>query len=283
MADDSITSGTGNVEGQPTGGPVDGQTTVEGTGNVEGQSGVVEGQGTTNSGTGGGNEDTFFDPQSLDGKPELQAAYKQMQRAFSKKMEDIKGHREKIDAYDAFMSDPVKEMQRLAGQMGYQLSRAEAAAIANENSASNEPQTWDDVYNTAEQRAYDRLKQEIGPVLNQVNDMRQSNMERLLDDNCPDWRVYEDEMTSNLKKHPSLANDPVSLYRLSVPSDVLESRATQAALKKMEGKAQSAQVSGGSTTNKQPQPGIPNKPMSFNDAVKAAKAKLAEEGVRLAT
>jgi hypothetical protein len=120
----------------------------------------------------------------------------------------------------------------------------------------------------------------MDPVLSGMTELRKSNLERYLDDNAPDWRTYEDDMTANLKKHPSLVNDPLTLYRLSVPPEVLESKAVQKALKKMEDKGHAAKVSGASSTTRKPQEGLPDGPISFDDAVRIAKARLAQEGVR---
>jgi len=110
--------------------------------------------------------------------------------------------------------------------------------------------------------------------------MKKQTIEHQLSDIDPTWQQYEDKMMDNLNSHPTLARDPATLYRLSVPQEVLESRAVQKALKKMEGKAQSSKASSGSTTSRKPQQGIPDKAMSFQEAVEAAKAKLAEEGIR---
>src|SRR5688572_9913001 len=52
-------------------------------------------------------EDSFFDPKSIEGKPELQAAYKQMQSAWTKKMQSVSSNKHKLEAYDRFEKDPV--------------------------------------------------------------------------------------------------------------------------------------------------------------------------------
>jgi hypothetical protein len=63
------------------------------------------------------------------------------------------------------------------------------------------------------------------------------------------------------------------LYKMSVPPEVLEARATKAALAKLKGSTDSANVSG-STTAKQTT-FESNGPLSFTQAVEAAKRKLA--------
>jgi hypothetical protein len=275
------TQGTVSGEGQPAAGSE--TTTPTGSGTVQGQ---PEGSGVGTTGQDAGTqaaEDVFFDPRDLEGKPELQAAYKQMQKAFGKKMEDIKKARSKIEAYDQFSTDPLGQIQQIASQMGYKLTRADAQAMATQAGVGGqppEPQSWEEVFRIAEQRAETKLMQKFGPLLQEVSTLKKNNVEKLLDDHAPDWRQYEDDMMANLKAHPSLVNDPVKLYRLSVPQEVLESRATQAALKKMQDKVNSSQTSGQSTTTKKAGVGTPDKVMSFAESVEYARAKLAEDGLR---
>lgn len=269
------TTGTQTTEGQPASGP---ETTTAAA--PAGDTGKPEGDtvtGKTAKGTPEPSEESFFDPASIKGKPELEAAYKNMQRAFGKKMEAIKGDRKKIDAYDSFTKDPVTAMQNMAQRYGFKLTRAEAAQAVQDNQPPAEPQTWDDVYKTAEQRAYDRVIQRLSPIINEVQSLRKSNLEKMLDDNCPDWRQYEDEMSVTLKQHPTLVSEPAKLYRMSVPPEVLESRAMQQALKKLESKAKGT-VAGASTT-KSKSLDMPDKPLSFNEAVEFAKNKLREQGL----
>jgi hypothetical protein len=221
-------------------------------------------------------EDTFFDPKDL--PPELMPAYKQMQKAFSKKTEIIKANKKKIDAYDQFSKDPVSQLQTMASQMGFKLTRAEAAAAVKEGEGTPsefQPQTWDDVFRKATEVIMERL----APVLSDVQATKKMNIEKLLDESCPDWRQYEDEMTGLLQDHPTLAKDPVKLYRLALPPEVLETRATQAALKKLQGKVDASRV-GGTSTTKGTESSLPDRPVSFNEAVEIAKKSLADQGLR---
>lgn len=227
-------------------------------------------------------EQTFFDPKTLD--PALVPAYKEMQRAFGKKMEALAKDRTKVDAYDAFSKDPVGNLQRMAAQMGYRLSRADAAeAIRSAEGGGGapdwEPKNWNEVVDRISQAAQERTMRAIQPIIGQVTDMRKQTIEKILDDSCPDWRQYEDEMTRNVQEHPSLVNDPVKLYRLSVPPEVIESRATQAALKKLEGKVKGNSGGGPSKTTKTQATTFGDKPLSFNEAVEAAKTRMAEQGI----
>jgi len=267
------TQGTGATEGQPAAGTApEGATTQPGTSTVGEGKPAGTTQTTATSGTGAA-EDSFFDPKDLD--PALMPAYKQMQRAFGKKMEQIKADRQKIDAYDAFNKDPITQIQAIASQMGYKLTRADAQAAMEGNQGPWEPQTWDEVMSKAEER----IMQRLSPVFTELQNTKKQNIEKMLDDSCPDWRQYEDEMTTLLHEHPTLAKDPAKLYALAVPSEVLETRATQAAIKKLQSKVNSSNVGGTSTTKPQAAT-LPDKSMSFNDAVAFAKARLAEQGIK---
>ena len=253
------------------------ETTGEGTlSDAAGESGAST-EGTTGDGTQDSAEETFFNPADLDGKPELQAAYKNMQRAFSKRMSDLSTHRQKIEAYDSFNSDPIKNMSEALSRMGYQVVPQNANAPSNEPQ-NEDPQSWDDVYSKATQAAKAEIMREFGPIINQVQGMRKSAIENQLAELDPTWQQYEPDMQKNLKSHPSLANDPAMLYRMSVPASVLESRATQAALKKLQAKTDSSKVSG-ATTTKTPGTEMPNKPMSFQESVDFARKQLASQGL----
>ena len=140
MADEGTTAApSGEPAGTPAATPTG--TTPAGTTDGQGQPSATA-QTTTPQGTGAASgEDTFFDPKDLD--PALQPAYKNMQKAFSKKMEAIKASREKIDAYDNFSKDPIGQMQAMAQRMGYKLSRAEAAAAVNDASNGDGAGKWE--------------------------------------------------------------------------------------------------------------------------------------------
>lgn len=211
-------------------------------------------------------EETFFDYNSIKGNPELEAAYKQMQSAFTKKNQSIAQAREKIEAYDNFMQNPQASLQQLMQQYGIN-PQAQQAQPQEFN-----PSSWDDVMSHMKQQ----VLQELQPVFNEVQSVKKQNIEAQMDNNFPDWRTYEDEMRDNLQKHPSLAQDPGLLYRMSVPQNILESRATQAALKKLQGQNSNAQVSGGGKTNRQPT--SIKKAGSFNEAFEMAKQQLIDRG-----
>lgn len=272
MADEETNAA---VTGQPEGTP-DAGTTTKGTEGAKGKSSATA-QTTAPQGTDAASgEDTFFDPKELD--PSLMPAYKNMQRSYGKKMEEIKAQRQKVEAYDAFSKDPIGQIQAMASRLGYKLTRADAAAVADAATQSGEqwaPQTWGEVM----ARAKEEVLREISPMLTEIQTLKKSNIEKMLDDAAPDWREHEDEMVKLLGEHPTLAKDPVKLYRMALPPELLETRATQAALKKLQSKADAAKV-GGTSTTKSPATVVPDKAVSFNEAVEIAKRQLAEKGLR---
>ena len=164
--------------------------------------------------------------------------------------------------------------QQLAAQQGFQLTRAQAAGVAAQQGATPqqwEPQTWDEVLSKAEERAEARLMQKLAPIIGNVQQMTAKNIEAQLDGIDPEWRSYENVMKDTLREHPTLVNDVRKLYRLSVPEDVIESRATQSALSRLTKKTDAAKASGTSTVRSAPAaPEI----KSFDDAVAFAKAQL---------
>ncbi len=227
-------------------------------------------------------EESFFNPEDIKDKPELMAAYKQMQGAFTKRMQGIKEGENKIKAYDAFRQDPVGNVQAMAKQLGFTISRGEAQQQLEQSGQDFAPDSWDDVFNAMGNRMEPILEkmfeQRFGPVVNQVQSMKKEGIEKFLDENAPDWRMYEDNMKEILNAHPTLANEPIKLYKMSVPDNVLESRATKAALKKMEDQVSSGKTSGISTKKKGTEVEMPSGPMSFEESVAWAKKKLASEG-----
>lgn len=214
-------------------------------------------------------EDLFMDPNDL--PPELKGHFKRMQRAYTKRSQTLAEQRQKVEAYDAFAANPTQTLQSLAAQYGYTLSSRDAQAVLEGNEDDGIPETWDDVYQRAEQRIMDKLK----PVFSQLHEQRKSQIETTLDEAFPDWREHEDQMATLLQQHPSLVNDPIMLARLAVPQEVQESRAYQRMQKKLEAKTRSARVSGGSTTHRVQDDPIPNDTPTFQDAYLRAKRLMA--------
>lgn len=232
---------------------------------------------------------TFFDPTDLD--PTLRESYKGMQGAFTKKMQALSkqgdDQQQAIEAYRAFMADPVANAQRVIAQYGggQQPAQPQAADPAGQQGNQPwEPQTWDEVRTEIQsartagaQEAIEQVMQQLSPYLQNVKDMRTQSIEHQLDQIDGEWRKYEDKMKTTMRDHPTMVKDPAMLYRMSVPSEVLESRANQHALRVFQQKGQAALVSGKSTIA-HTEPGTPKPAGSFNEAVQQARVIVAREG-----
>ena len=239
--------------------------------------GQVEDKGTTEKAPKTTQEETFFDPTAV--PEELKPAYKQMQAAFTKKAQSIAEQRKKVEAFDAFQKDPVGAMQRYSSALGYQLTRVEAKQALAE-AEQWEPQTWGDVEKRIVSAAVQKMQEQLGPVTSELGQIKKTNLETFFDQNLPDWRQYEDEMASLLSEHPTLANQPMKLYKLAVPDEIWEARATQKALKKLDNRTSGGKLGGASTTTKKPHVGIPDKALSFQDAYMEAKKELERQGIK---
>lgn len=229
-------------------------------------------QGQAPEGTPATDEPTFFDPQNL--SPELMVAYKQMQAAFTTKTQDIARQRQKIEAYDQFMRDPVNQIQQIASQYGLQLTRAQAQQVQDQQQQAQnwEPQTWDDVLKRAEEAAEARIMQRLQPFFEQQQRQQATTIENQLKSIDPNWQQYEGNMRDLLQSHPSLVNDVSALYRLAVPPEALEAKAIQQALRKFEEKGKHAAVTSGKSAPRS-SPQSP-KVKSFDEAYQDARRKV---------
>jgi len=222
-------------------------------------------------------EESFFDPKDL--PEELVPAYKNMQSAFTKRMTGLAKDREKVQAYDAFMANPEENLRRAAEQYGLRVVKGNAPNQQTAETTAEafgpdwQPGTWEELFQAFAGRMNDQLQRTFSPVFDNLKDLTTSNIERQLSEIDPNWKVYEDDMTDNLKAHPTLAKDIAKLYRISVPEDVLKSKYTQAALKKFEDKAASAKIQGKSSVQTTTISGMEDV-KSFDDAVKFAKKEL---------
>lgn len=217
-----------------------------------------------------GSETLIYDPEMIRGKPELEALAKQLQGSYTRKTQELAGQRQKIEAYDSFVNDPLAAMRNFAQQYGYSLIQGQPE---QQQQGEFQPQTWDEVLGEATNRAKSELLKELSPLIGRVEKLQQQNIESYLDTHHSDWRSYEDRMTDIVKQHPTMARDPDLLYEMAIPKDIRQSRATQAALAKIKTDSGAAQVSGGSSTSKQVSD-RPNKPLSFREAYEYAKKKI---------
>jgi hypothetical protein len=220
----------------------------------------------TTAETSSGSEESFYpDPSQL--PPELKEHYKGMQGHFTRRMQSLKSQQDKIAAYDAFSANPQETIRQLASRYGMTLQQAEQAA------EEFQPNDWKDVTNHVTQAVLSQLD----PIFREVRSVKQNSIEAQLDATMPEWREYETQMGEMLTKHPTLSDDPVALAKMVIPDSVLQSKATQAAMRKLESKGKAAQVTSGSGTSKEANPLKPGKKMSFAESVAWARKKVAAE------
>jgi len=221
-----------------------------------------------------------FDISTLseEGRLAYETLNKQFKSAYTKKLESVKKDREKVEAYNNFMSNPEDNLKRAADQYGYKMvpkSQSANQATQGDGLTDWQPQTWDEVFSRFEERVSKSLMGQFKPVFDNLQNLTSTNIERQLSDIDPDWKMYEDDMMTNLKSHPTLAKDVSKLYKLSVPEDVLKNKYTQVALKKFEEKAKSSKISSKSSVSASSAP--VNKKLTFSEAVDEAKRRLATQ------
>ena len=243
-------------------------------GSSDGQS--VTSNQTTDKDLAAGDVESFFDPKSIEGKPELETAYKQMQGDYTKAKMRIAENQSKIDAYNAFEADPLGYTRNLAAQYGWSLLEGGA----DQGNGEFSPNTWADVEKHFLDKARSLLQKENQPLLTEVQNLKRQNVETQLDRDHSDWRTDESEMKEMLARHPTLVNDTDALYAMSVPKGLLEQRATAAALVKIKGGTDHAEIGGNKTTSI-PTTDKPTKTLTFDEAVTFAKDKLGKAGLTL--
>lgn len=234
-------------------------------------------------------EDTFFDPNAV--PEELKPAYKQMQSAFTKKLQGVKDQRQKIEAYDAFNRDPLNTLRQIANQYGMTIQDGRTAQPQGQapnqgnplESPDYQPQTWgqlaQDMTGIISRQIMQQLNPVIAPLYQNVEQITSNHIENQLDAIDGNWRIYEDEIKQNMREHPTLIKSPGGinkLYRISIPDDVQTSRTVQDVVKKFGDKAQAAKVGSKSQAHTSNTPS--KKINSFADAVALAKQQLNSTG-----
>ena len=291
------------ADGQPAGAPDDDQASVAG---PTADGGQPDGDGNAGTDTDNAEQapdgiqaDHVFDPKLFkerikdlpdEVKGQVVALQKELLGNYTKKTQAIAEARKKIEAYDAFNADPVASIENFAKQFGYELKRPGQAAqqggkTNNQdgwNPDAGDPNNWNEVSGYIQKTVLDAVMQKLGgtlnPLVEQFQATKKQSIEHELTEIDPSWAKYEDAMKNTLQKHPSLAADPAGLYRLSVPQEVLESRATQRALERMEAKTRGSAVGGQSNKNPKTTE-MPTGAVSFQDAIKIARQKIREDGI----
>jgi hypothetical protein len=223
-------------------------------------------------------EETFFDPKDLEKNPELKVPYGNMQRAFTKKMMALSEAQKSVDAYKAFeaqfQADPKGTIEKLAKSQGLHLVSPETQPSGPKPFGEGwEPANWNEVADGFKGMVKDMIGQAVGPINKGLGAIETQTFESTLDGIMPEWREYEQDVADTLTMAPGLMKDPEKLLRASLPQKVIEGRAYQAALKRMRDQQKSSTVGGSSTTTARPET-EPDRPLTFEESVEAAKKEL---------
>jgi hypothetical protein len=216
--------------------------------------------GTAQAGSDGTPAEEVFDPQAYQERlnalpPEAREAVLSLARSYqadyTRKMQEISGMRTDVQQnqhaaqlMQALQANPQGTIQMLAQQYGVNMGApADGNGAGQSDPADWQPKNWQDARQTIAQEAVNQVLQQLQPVIQQTQEAKQSTIEAQLNDIDPAWKRYEPQMIRTLQMHPTLSSNPEMLYRMSVPAEVLESRATQRALKLLQSKTSSGRVS----------------------------------------
>ena len=151
-------------------------------------------------------EQTFMNPNEL--PKELLPSFKAMQKSFTRAMQRVAGDRDKIAMYDQLMVNPQQAIEQLAKKAGVQIQ-------APVNQQTGEEVSDTDTTKWIRKIVQDTLAPTIATMKAEQANIKAQTAIAYLNENHPDWYLYEDIMSELIKKHPSMRDDLDSLYTLS--------------------------------------------------------------------
>ena len=151
-------------------------------------------------------EQTFMNPNEL--PKELLPSFKAMQKSFTRAMQRIAGDRDKVAMYDQLMTNPQQAIEQLARKAGVQIQQPV-------NQQTGEEVSDTDTTKWIRKIVQDTLAPTIASMRTEQANIKAQTAIAYLNENHPDWYLYEDVMSELVKKHPSLRDDLDSLYTLS--------------------------------------------------------------------
>ena len=143
----------------------------------------------------------FMNPNEV--PPELKEAFKRMQRSFTKAMQKLAGEREKVELAEKILENPDKAIEIIAEATGRKLNEQRDEYVDDETA------------NYVKNIAVEAIKPLLNQLGSEVAQLKVSLVQTYLDNQYPDWYLYENEMAELLQKHPSLGNDLDKLYLLA--------------------------------------------------------------------
>jgi len=151
-------------------------------------------------------EQTFMNPNEL--PKELLPSFKAMQKSFTRAMQRVAGDRDKIAMYDQLMVNPQQAIEQLAKKAGVQIQQPV-------NQQTGEEVSDTDTTKWIRKIVQDTLAPTIATMKAEQANIKAQTAIAYLNENHPDWYLYEDIMSELIKKHPSMRDDLDSLYTLS--------------------------------------------------------------------
>jgi hypothetical protein len=219
---------------------------------------------------------------SPEAKAENDKLYRELNKSYTQKTQALAEQRQKVEFVDQFMQmyqrDPDSALGELMKTLGYQPKAAPAAQARPDapGDANWQPKTWTEVLEKASEMAASKMRGEIQPVMEKYEELSTQTIEQKLNEIDPQWRLYEDKMRENMARYPDMVNNLADLYRISVPPEVQEKLAYNAAMRKLDGERQAGRVSGSASVPRAVDSGADIK--TFDDAVRLAQEKLKSGG-----
>jgi len=154
-------------------------------------------------------ETQFLNPNDL--PEELKPAFKKMQASFTRAMQKVAGDKDKVEMYDKLMNDPERAVEILAAKVGLKVSKEGAVTKDKTSDSEADSETVRFIKKLIQDELAPRLegfKQEQAKLAAQAKIVQ-------LNEEHPDWYLYEDIMVDLVKEHPSLKEDTTKLYKLA--------------------------------------------------------------------
>ncbi len=150
-------------------------------------------------------EDSFmgkdFDPKSLEGKPELEKAYKQMQSNWTKKNQDFSSKQSEYDQLSSWKKD--LESNPYFQQWADDMARMAKMQQSGQKDISN--MTEEERFNFAvDKKLNDYIEQKIDPRVKTLEQERATaRVDKFLTEN-PNAKEYAVKISNLMKQHPTL-------------------------------------------------------------------------------
>lgn len=177
-------------------------------------------------------EDSFmgkdFDPKTLEGKPELEKAYKQMQSNWTKKNQDFSGKQDRYDKLEAWEKDLNSNpyFQQWAQDMERMVKMQQAGQKDISNMTEQERFDF-----AVDKKLSDYIEQKIDPRVKTLEQERATaRVDTFLSQN-PEAKEYAVKISGIMKQHPTLSMEQAWKF---IKSDFAKDDAKKEVLSELE-------------------------------------------------